>query len=551
MNLDERLETNDQKLLAISALGILFFGGLLISDNAIVGLFKQRHHEESIGKVIITKNDVRRRTARSLTWYSANDTEELFEQDSLYTGSDSGLSVELTNSQTIDVDSNSLIVLHSKENSLVLDLKIGSVSASVVDNQKINILHDGEITEVKADKKASPIMIRKNKQGGLLVSSQTGDVVVKKGSKQINIKKNETKSVEQVMDSSLPIVEAEFKLSGPKYFVESWPTPKEIAMAKEGSSPWDKDRAPVPIDAEKKIVLKFKSNSYLRSPAEIDENILNPPQFRWQAVENARGYGFEISQSKNFAEVLYASSVTSTEETWKSARPGKYFWRVKALSESNEETKASQPVNVSVELPKPELKSPDLKKEVTEDPRELGKEKEFNLQWAQVPLAKKYRFVASVADKAVMNLELKKNTVLLKVPPNEKVKLKVFAVDESGNAISQEGKYEFVYKRDLHLKTPEAVLPDNKTTIMSLNKETIPPILLAWKKNKFAESYELQFSSSPDFDQILLNTKTPVNRFVLNEKISSEEIYWRVRSRFQGYTSEWSEPRSFDVRRSR
>jgi hypothetical protein len=559
LKLGERLEKFDRKLLVISAFGMLFFGGILMKDDAVVTLIKRRQQGEVIGHVMTTKNDVRRRTGRSLTWYGAKKKEELYEQDSLYTGSDSGLSVELLNLQTLDVESNSLVVLRTKGNTLLLDLKIGGISTSVGQNQKIKVLHDGEITEVNAGKMASPISIRKNTKGSLTVSSHTGDVEVKKGNKKAIIKKNETKTVEQVVSLAMPEPEPELILESPMTFsedeieslsLEKTPIqePKLEEPPKELPPLLARGMIPSPMTPEQKVILQFKPDADLRSPASIEESILNPPRLEWQPVGNALNYSLEIAKTENFERPITFNSLAMTEMTWKGAKPGKYFWRVKAHGERGDESQPGEAAKLSVELPSPALSVPDIKTELTEVPSDLIKEKQIKIPWSKVPMANGYRFIASIGDKVGKGQILKTNAATVKVPSNKSVKLKVFVVDETGEPVSRAAQGEFSFKRELLMKTPTTILPDDNSTVMALDKKQIPPILFAWQKDKAAQSYDLQFASDPNF-KIVLNEKTmTTNEFLLKEQLANAQTYWRVRSRYQTYKSEWSKPRSFAVK---
>ncbi len=570
LRLVKSLERIDHKLLVVSGLGIFLFGGVLLQDTLILDFLKKRESGEVIGQIVTTQNDVRRRAARSLTWYNTSEKESLFEKDSLFTGSDSTLSIELKNSQQLEISSNSLIVLHATGNTLLLDLKIGSVSTFGVDNQNIKVLNDGVITEVKAEAGASPIVIRKDKSGGLAVSSRTGDVVIKKGNKKAIIKKNEVKTVEQVMSNVSPEPEPRLEFANRESLDEILPMgvpleeptvekpilqeaslekPKVEVAVEEVLPTLATDAIPKLINPNKKTILKFKDVIDPRSPAQI-EKIVNPPKLKWQAIDNASDYVVEISKNEIFEDPVFVDTTPAAETSWKEVVPGKYFWRVRAQGKRGEQSNYSESGSLTVELPKPVLLARDIRNELTEVPSELNKEKEFAIQWSEVPMAKRYRFIASIADKPVKELFLKGNETTVNIPPNTDIKVKVFAVDQAGASISQAAQQEFSYKRDLVLKKPKAVLPDDNTTVMALNKNQMPPLLFAWQKNKFAENYELQFSADPTFSNILFQKNLVANRFLLQERILEKQIYWRVRSRFQSYTSDWSEVRSFDLKSS-
>ncbi len=66
------------------------------------------------------------------------------------------------------------------------------------------------------------------------------------------------------------------------------------------------------------------------------------------------------------------------------------------------------------------------------------------------------------------------------------------------------------------------------------------PLILEWESVNGAQSYEIETADSPQFNSSLKNWTTMETAFRI-ETIDSEELYFRIRSRFAEGNSRWSE----------
>ena len=74
-------------------------GYCLVNDQLIDSYFfnQQSRDLKPIGKVLTAKNDVRRRMGQSLLWYNLNSEDTLYERDSIFSGPESEMQVNLGN----------------------------------------------------------------------------------------------------------------------------------------------------------------------------------------------------------------------------------------------------------------------------------------------------------------------------------------------------------------------------------------------------------------------------------------------------------------------
>ncbi len=199
----------DGLLLVASAIGIAVSSFLLVNENILLKRFTtiSSDHAE-IGEVQRTKNDVRRKVGASLLWFKVDEDETLFEGDSVFTGEKSSTKFLLNSGVELTLQSNSLVILTTKEDEVFLDLQVGQFSAKTVavvakkttrKNKKrrkiklkstINILQKGKVAQINLEKKAV-LKVVKSALGALSLASKRGAVKVRLDGKVEDFKENE------------------------------------------------------------------------------------------------------------------------------------------------------------------------------------------------------------------------------------------------------------------------------------------------------------------------------------------------------------------------
>ncbi|MCB0370053.1 MAG: FecR domain-containing protein, partial [Bdellovibrionales bacterium] len=150
----------DKAILLVSTLIILFYSYLLYDDSFLFP--HQESSYQTVGILSKSANDVRLKSIESYLWTPARSSEKLHEKDSIFTGDNSGAEVVLNDGSTINLESNSLIILSMKENGLELNLKYGEIQTRLKKLAKLEIKSDRQNLIFKNNKDSdSQIKIKK------------------------------------------------------------------------------------------------------------------------------------------------------------------------------------------------------------------------------------------------------------------------------------------------------------------------------------------------------------------------------------------------------
>ncbi len=573
---DERLSGFDKFILAASLLGAAILGAALYRDDLLVKHFANTvSNAKAIGTIVSSKNDVRRRLRQSLSWYSARGEDTLFERDSLFTGEDSEVEIRIGSNVGLSLGANSLVVLQTLGNEMVLDLRMGTL-VSKSSAKPIRVVHEGKVTEVQA---SSGVSFQRAKAGPLKIISRLGDVQVKVGGQVTSLKKDESLKIEKdrapekmaepeaetvgPVITEIPAAEAADVAAAPEpEAAPAWTgadiepqmhgperPPEAVEVAKVAT-------APVPKPMNETHVLQLKAGADARQIASLPEAILNPPKFSWTGAAEGAAYTVEISEDKEFLSplVLPAESLAApggapqslasaaAHAIWKNAQPGDYYWRVRGQNSQGSEALLSPVSKIRVRVAPPAVQAPKIEPETVKDVSLLKAGKKVELKWAAVPFAEGYRVVASETSKIVKGEKWE-----ISLPPNKETTVRVAAVDSKGRLISDEAVQKLKLGRKLDLATPQLKMPADNTTVVSFGGNQLDPLLFSWAAVPGAVTYELQFAEDEGFKKIVGQEKVKSNQFVLKKKLSDQLVYWRVRSRAEEHTSPWSAARRYDL----
>lgn len=276
---DFRLGTFDKTILGLSLVGALVTGYGVFNEHLVVSHFvKGRSTSEPIGRVASAESDVRRKMGQSILWYHVDKDEVLFENDSLYTGSDSKTSIAIGDKSEINLGPNSLVVLQKRNQELQVDLQVGTLVAELKKGERMNIVHQGEVARVEAESN-NTLQVSKSDQGNLKLSSLSG------GSKV------------QVRDSI-----------------------QKLSSEEE-----------VEVDQKLKVE-KHRLDVLLRSPSEGEELWVGPEEavrFQWTRLSAGENYYLQVSSDRNFNQLVLNEQMISDSFAAKDLslnRP--YYWRL-------------------------------------------------------------------------------------------------------------------------------------------------------------------------------------------------------------------------------
>jgi hypothetical protein len=84
--------------------------------------------------------------------------------------------------------------------------------------------------------------------------------------------------------------------------------------------------------------------------------------------------------------------------------------------------------------------------------------------------------------------------------------------------------------------------------VVSFDKKNTEPLLFAWKSDVGpVDTYELQFSSDPEFKNILAERSSKDSKLIFKESLVAPRIFWRVRAVTGQQKTSWSKPRSYQI----
>ena len=128
-----RLDKADRFLVRMSCLAALLLTFWLFYD--VLYLNPELQGQLAIGKISETKNKVKRKFNNSLIWYQAAQNDTVYENDWIFTGSNSVVKIELETGDTFAIEPDSLVVLSRRNGLLQLDLQHGRLLANLTSSK--------------------------------------------------------------------------------------------------------------------------------------------------------------------------------------------------------------------------------------------------------------------------------------------------------------------------------------------------------------------------------------------------------------------------------
>lgn len=143
-----RLSRTEKTSIVVAMIGALFFSSLLWNDGWLFSRHSQTPGGE-LGHISSSKNDLRHKTASSIGWTTAADSQSLRIGDSLYAGADSSAEIDLQNGNRIMLSERSLIAFNEIDQRKVANLKEGVFKIHV--DGEVNVAIDGQLTKISGE----------------------------------------------------------------------------------------------------------------------------------------------------------------------------------------------------------------------------------------------------------------------------------------------------------------------------------------------------------------------------------------------------------------
>lgn len=305
-----------EKIIFGIAMAILMVFSYFLYDDSLLVTKTTNSKLELIGNVSVSQNDVRRKNLDTFSWIPAIEKDQVFQNDSIFTGDRSEALIHLQDGTQIRIQPNSMVTLNQKNGQMNLNLRYGNLVSEIAKNTSLTIKSGTQ--EFKLEGKTnstgkSKIQFKKSHSGSMDLKLISGDV------KYINKKKNTQKDL---------------------------PKNDEVIVSKSG----DIKTSQKPI-----ITLKTPDNiSLLRTSPE------DPLPFEWICKGNVARYKIEFSNSETFNMAALTKTTSYTKvEIVDPLKSGSYFWRVTALDNDGDILASSPAQTIHVtELESPQITSP-------------------------------------------------------------------------------------------------------------------------------------------------------------------------------------------------
>jgi len=376
-----------------------------------------------------------------------------------------------------------------------------------------------------------------------------------------------------------PVVKPVVKASEPPPIAK--PEPKIIA-------------APEIEKDSRKAILRFRANANSRSIASVQKSLLNPPTLRWEKSKEALSYEVQVSKKGDFAKLDWSKNVDKNHVIWESARPGRYFWRVRANGKGITRSAFSEPATLEMSLPAPSMKKTFTHQVKARTRGEMNTASHIPLTWDKVPGAVGYKVL--VADNesflpSKVDMKTDRTTASVSLTEGGRYYVKVAALDSEGDPVSEyshtstlnfekkgppekkaappppppEKKVAVVEpppppppKRPkptptpkppepppVSLAAPRLKLPPNGVSLVSLSG-TQDPILFRWEAIEDAETYRLEIATDEKFKNVVHSTTSRETQVVVTKLLPKGRNFWRIRAEKGASKSDWSQPFSIE-----
>jgi hypothetical protein len=318
----------------------------LLYDDSFFFPRTKNSNSTPVGKLSTLENDVRRKSNAEFVWIPSMKKDDIFNQDSIFTGDKSHASIKLADGSVIDIQENSLVNINVQNGQMQLDLRFGELTGTGPSTVLVKTSTD----EFTINGKDGKFQVNRSVDGDV-------DVKVLSGKAEINGKKGRQglKSNESMQVS---------------------------------------DKGVEKNQLESKIVLITKEGAYFHR-----NNDKDPLNFEWNGKGPIAQYQLEISNEKTFKKLSALQQTTSAPlgVTGKLSE-GWYFWRVKGLDGLRKVlvTSETQKFYLSY-LQAPQFTSP--KQDATVEAVTLstpeGLKSSFNMAWTSNDRTLKYQWQLS------------------------------------------------------------------------------------------------------------------------------------------------------------
>lgn len=530
---------------------------------------------EVVGVLSEITANVKRKTGESLYWNNIKSQEAVFANDSVRTGNDSKAVIQLNDKSRIELAENSLIVLEKSSSQLNVDFKTGDIETKGGDTLLAIKVKDTILESKSADLKLSTdsqnntqIIVTKGtatltdaqKQKVELTTKKLVNVDESGKAKQIAIALvlNTPKDKSVILDPEREVLHPftwtvlDEELKEQTLEISSDPNFEKLTFQKSGHQTlsgqltrgtqywrvsWKEkdgtvkysDPREVRVEDDKRVVTFSPQNN-----AVLDlEPGVETVSFSWNALGEPRSFLLEVAKDAEFKILLANQTVERKVSEVNALKEGKYYWRVRAFSEDNNEIGKSSIASFTIRKLIPQVPTLVIPmngfKWTLNDP--------LVFEWKPYEPAHEYKLLIS-RDSQQTNIvhqaTQKDIKHIWKWTKADEYYWSVTALNEAGDIVGKSVLQKFEVEPTVQgpaiiLKTPES-----QTTVNRDRKEPMDPVIFTWTVERpiAAGPFKFVISEKPDFSDALKKENIESTRFSLRLD-KSANYYWRV---------EWTNP---------
>lgn len=541
------MNKTDRRILAAAMLMLAMMLYLLYDDSLILPS-DDSSNLTPIGKISQIDRDVRRKVSKKFVWRSARTKDTVHVGDSVFTGEESSVHVELKDGRTLTLQENSMIVFNTSGDQLNLDLRFGTLQGKLDGCVKINIKgvdkeicgkdspievnSDGTVqVKVDTEPKENIQWVRTPQKQFLHFKNSTPLKVSWKGGKQFSRYR-----VQLSRQADFETIAYEEKTQKQEITTRGYPPTGTFFIRVQGDNikgrltgfsktekfDIQEIEAPLitaPVHTQK---LTFKTNP--------DGDLLekNQVQIQWQYfLQNAR-FEVEIARDDQFSQIVERHpKLSHTALLSKPLTPGQYFVRVRDMAKTDDQPRPwSSVVQFEIDYQQPaKIPAPQLLTKTID--YHAPQPEDLKIQWTAVEEAQQYVVEVSPTEDFSSKSTFKTVQPELKIKSLEagKAYFRVFSSTKKGTLSdsSELGTWSVKMKRPV-LRPLTPIVVQGKSS----EDEGDPQAIQAtWSDLKYAPSYEVQVSTDPQFkNKVRSIASAPTSKVELPRP---GEYYMRVR----------------------
>lgn len=457
--------TKTEKTIFICALLVLVVFSYFLYDDSLLFSNSNTANLNQIGQFSVSANDVRRKNLENFAWTPASKSDNVFENDSIFTGDDSEALITLSDGSTLKVEANSLITLKLNNGQMNLDLRYGNLVGELNEGATLQVTSGQEEFKLEGSKgneqEKSTIRLKRATKGVV-------DLTLLKGAAKVIDKKQAAQALEPQKNLAV----------------------RGDTIAK--------------VERHKIVLLTENNLNILRSTPTA------PLNFKWEAQGTISGYQIEFSEEPSFENSPKTFRTEQKSFTLSEELPlSKHYWRVSTLdasgvntvSETRHFTLSSLPIPIITEPVHQSILNLEIKK--SEETLSYS----LPIAWTAPDSLKNFKY--QISDSEDFSNILQENTSTIPQAKTQALTSGSYYLRVQGfSPDNQASGWSNVHTFQLNLSEKPLVAPAKPiltTPLVTLNveNENTPPPTLGWRRVLNAVNYLVEISANETFSEKL------------------------------------------------